>query len=100
MAAMTATEDAADLSLGKEFVGETCLSNAEVAVILAAEESKIKAEGRELNRCVWPAWWWWSWWRWWWWWWWWWYEQDRLVRTTGGSLSLSLSLFSGWCDSR
>ena len=41
------TEDAAELNLGDDFRNETCLSNAEVAVIL--EKQKLDYEGQEKS---------------------------------------------------
>lgn len=47
-AAQQVQEDAADLSLG-EFAGDRCLSNAEVAIVLAATEQKKIQSGKELS---------------------------------------------------
>lgn len=46
------TEDAAELNLGEDFRHETCLSNAEVAVILEKQKSDYENQEKQLTRCV------------------------------------------------
>jgi hypothetical protein len=46
------TEDAAELNLGDDFRNETCLSNAEVAVILEKQKSDYETQEKQLTRCV------------------------------------------------
>ncbi len=41
-------EDAAELRLGEEFDHETCLSNAEVAILLTEAKAKYEAEDRAV----------------------------------------------------
>lgn len=43
------TEDAAELSLGEDFRNETCLSNAEVAVILDKQKSDYESQEKGLT---------------------------------------------------
>lgn len=43
------TEDAAELSLGDDFRNETCLSNAEVAVILEKQKSDYESQEKGLT---------------------------------------------------
>ncbi|OQR94079.1 hypothetical protein ACHHYP_01849 [Achlya hypogyna] len=43
------TEDAAELILGEDFQGETCLSNAEVAVILEKQKSDYESQEKTLT---------------------------------------------------
>lgn len=45
------TEDAAELNLGEDFRHETCLSNAEVAVILEKQKSDYENQEKQLTRC-------------------------------------------------
>lgn len=44
------TEDAAELNLGDDFRHETCLSNAEVAVILEKQKSDYDSQEKQLTR--------------------------------------------------
>jgi DNA-directed RNA polymerase II subunit RPB4 len=44
------TEDAAELNLGDDFRNETCLSNAEVAVILEKQKSDYENQEKQLTR--------------------------------------------------
>lgn len=44
------TEDAAELNLGSDFQTDTCLSNAEVAVILEKQKSDYETQERGLTR--------------------------------------------------
>jgi DNA-directed RNA polymerase II subunit RPB4 len=44
------TEDAAELNLGDDFRKETCLSNAEVAVILEKQKSDYENQEKQLTR--------------------------------------------------
>lgn len=46
------TEDAAELNLGEDFRHETCLSNAEVAVILEKQKSDYENQEKQLTRWV------------------------------------------------
>lgn len=46
------TEDAAELNLGDDFRNETCLSNAEVAVILEKQKSDYETQEKQLTKCV------------------------------------------------
>lgn len=46
------TEDAAELNLGDDFRNETCLSNAEVAVILEKQKSDYENQEKQLTGCV------------------------------------------------
>lgn len=46
------TEDAAELNLGEDFRNETCLSNAEVAVILEKQKSDYENQEKQLTGCV------------------------------------------------
>ena len=46
------TEDAAELNLGVDFRNETCLSNAEVAVILEKQKSDYETQEKQLTKCV------------------------------------------------
>ncbi|CAH0477069.1 unnamed protein product [Peronospora belbahrii] len=43
------TEDAAELNLGVDFRNETCLSNAEVAVILEKQKSDYETQEKQLT---------------------------------------------------
>ncbi|TDH70631.1 uncharacterized protein CCR75_005098 [Bremia lactucae] len=43
------TEDAAELNLGDDFRNETCLSNAEVAVILEKQKSDYETQEKQLT---------------------------------------------------
>ncbi|RLN72039.1 hypothetical protein BBJ28_00006738 [Nothophytophthora sp. Chile5] len=44
------TEDAAELNLGDDFRSETCLSNAEVAVILDKQKTDYETQEKQLTR--------------------------------------------------
>ena len=44
------TEDAAELNLGEDFRDETCLSNAEVAVILEKQKQDYENQEKQLTK--------------------------------------------------
>jgi DNA-directed RNA polymerase II subunit RPB4 len=46
------TEDAAELNLGDDFRHETCLSNAEVAVILEKQKADYENQEKQLTGYV------------------------------------------------